>query len=301
LIKNLIPAVKPSFAGIDPGTLKGVLCLLTACLFFPLGDGCAKYLSQSLPVTEVTWVRYLGNLLLLAPFTLYHHGSKGFLPQRFLAQLFRGLVLVLTTFLFFSAIQTVPITDAQIVFFINPLLVVLIAAIILREKLTLSRVLAVLVGFAGVFLVVRPGFKEFQIETVYAFGAAACFSVFLISTRILSQTESSLVTMFFSALVGTLVLPLTLDAGWVLPPWSEFPFLIGVGFFMTIGHFFFFLALRHLDASLISPLTYFSIFGSTTVGYFWFGDVPTLNSLMGFILVFGAGIYVLIQERRKVS
>ena len=253
-----------------------MLCLLTACLFFPLGDGCAKYLSQSLPVTEVTWVRYLGNLLLLAPFTLYHHGSKGFLPQRFLAQLFRGLVLVLTTFLFFSAIQTVPITDAQIVFFINPLLVLLIAAIILREKLTLSRVLAVLVGFAGVFLVVRPGFKEFQ-------------------------TESSLVTMFFSALVGTLLLPLTLDAGWVLPPWSEFPFLIGVGFFMTIGHFFFFLALRHLDASLISPLTYFSIFGSTTVGYFWFGDVPTLNSLMGFILVFGAGIYVLIQERRKVS
>ena len=153
-----------------------MICLLTACLFFPLGDGCAKYLSQTLPVTEVTWVRYLGNLLLLAPFTLYHHGSKGFLPQRFLAQLFRGLVLVLTTFLFFSAIQTVPITDAQIVFFINPLLVVLIAAIILREKLTLSRVLAVLVGFAGVFLVVRPGFKEFQIETVYAFGAASCFS-----------------------------------------------------------------------------------------------------------------------------
>ena len=127
MIKNLIPAVKPSFAGIDPGTLKGVICLLTACLFFPLGDGCAKYLSQTLPVTEVTWVRYLGNLLLLAPFTLYHHGSKGFLPQRFLAQLFRGLVLVLTTFLFFSAIQTVPITDAQIVFFINPLLVLLLA------------------------------------------------------------------------------------------------------------------------------------------------------------------------------
>ncbi len=82
-----------------------------------------------MPVTEVTWVRYLGNFLLLLPFTLHYHGLRGFLPGRFIAQLFRGLVLVLTTYLFFTAIQTVPIADAQIVFFINPLLVVVLAAL----------------------------------------------------------------------------------------------------------------------------------------------------------------------------
>ena len=81
-----------------------------------------------MPVTEVTWVRYLGNFLLLLPFTLHYHGLRGFLPGCFIAQLFRGLVLVLTTYLFFTAIQTVPIADAQIVFFINPLLVVVLAA-----------------------------------------------------------------------------------------------------------------------------------------------------------------------------
>ena len=273
--------------------------LLTSCLFFPLGDGCAKYLSQMMPVTEVTWIRYLGNSLILLPFVLNFHGLRAFRPQRFLAQLFRGLVLVLTTYLFFTAIQTVPITDAQIVFFINPLLVVLLSALFLREKLNVHRVFAVLIGFAGVFFVIRPGFSEFQIETLYALGAAVSFAVFLISTRILSQTESSVVSLFFSALVGTLVLPLTIDSGWVFPNWNASPFLVGVGLFMAIGHYFLFLALRYLDASLISPLTYFSIFGSTTVGYFGFGDLPSLNSLMGFVFIFGAGIHLLFQERKK--
>ncbi|HJM07120.1 MAG TPA: DMT family transporter [SAR324 cluster bacterium] len=278
-----------------------MIFLFTSSLFFPLGDGCAKYLSQMMPVTEVTWVRYLGNFLLLLPFTLHYHGLRGFLPGRFIAQLFRGLVLVLTTYLFFTAIQTVPIADAQIVFFINPLLVVVLAALMLREKLDFNRIVAVMVGFAGVFLVIRPGFKEFQIETLYALCAAVSFAVFLISTRILSQTESTLITLFFSALVGTFVLPFTMDSSWIFPSWNEFPFMVGVGLFMTIGHYFFFLALRHLDASLISPLTYFSIIGSTTVGYFGFGDVLSLNSLMGFVLIFTAGITVLVQERKKTT
>ena len=158
---------------------------------------------------------------------------------RFNYQLFRGLVLVLTTFLFFSAIQKVPITDAQIVFFINPLLVVLIAIFILREKFKINRLVAVMVGFAGVFLVIRTGFIEFQIETLGSLCVATAISIFIISTHALSQTELSLITMFFSAFEGSLVLLLPVDASWIIPPLSDIPFLLGVGFFMTIVQFSF--------------------------------------------------------------
>ena len=123
-------------------------------------------------------------------------GTKGLHPNRFNYQLFRVLVHLLTTFLFLSAIQKVPITDAQIVFFINPLLVVLIAVFVLSKKFKINRLVTVMAGFSGVFLVIRLRFYEFQIESLGALFTAAAFSIFIISTRALSQTESSLITLF---------------------------------------------------------------------------------------------------------
>ena len=154
-----------------------------------------------------------------------------------------------------------------------------------------------MLGFSGVFLVIRPGFIQFQIETLYVLCAVAAFSIFIITTRVLSQTESSLAIMFFSTFVGLCVLPLAKNGNWFIPASNEFLFLTWVD--SSWQSDFFLPSLEACNASLISPLTYFSISGITTVEYFWFGDVPILISLTGLILIFGAMICVLCQDGKK--
>ena len=142
--------------------------MLLGVLIVPWLDGFAKLLGQSLPFLEVAWVRFAIQFMLILPLAFYRFGRNMFNIRLFKLQIIRGTLLVLASNLFFTSLRTMEIADAIAVFFVHPILTVMIAPILLNEKVRFQQILIVLVGFSGSLLVIRPGMDNFDWNSLCA-------------------------------------------------------------------------------------------------------------------------------------
>jgi drug/metabolite transporter (DMT)-like permease len=280
------------------GVMLGVTFIVLSYALVPMMDGIAKYLSADYPVGQIVWARYFFHLAVLLPLVLLRHGGRALLPARPWAQVLRGALLLGSTILFFTAIAEMPIADALALVFVSPLVVTALSPLVLGERVGLRRGSAVVVGFLGALVIIRPGFGVLQPAALLALGAGCLYGSYLLATRRLAGAAPPLVTLTYTALIGAIVMSLWVPFVWQPPSLGAWAWMIAMGSLAASGHFLLIKAFEHAPATILAPFTYVEIIAATVVGYFAFGDFPDAWTWIGITIIAGSGLYILLRERK---
>ncbi len=282
-----------------PRPLIGVGLMLAAMAILPFIDVLAKQLGQQgLPILIVVWARALFGALMTLPFALKAEGARALRPQRPLHHLARAILLFGATFLFFTALKHLPIADALAIFFVNPLVIVILSALVLRETVGPHRWAAVAVGFVGMLIIIRPGMVEVNPGTFYALGAGVALGSYLVMTRHIAGSADAMVLTFQTSAIGAGLMTLALPFVWHTPTPGQWVMLAGLGVVATLGHMLITKAYEHGEASLLAPLAFTEILMATVFGWWFFGDLPDRWTVLGVTVLVASAIYISIRERR---
>lgn len=279
--------------------LKGILLYIPAMAIVPLMDGIAKHLSTEMSVMQVSWARYFAHFAILLPIILIKHRPAQLIPSRPVLQLVRGGLLLVSTVCFFWAISLMPLADALAIVFVSPLVVTALSPWLLGETVGLRRWSAVVVGFIGACIIIQPGPEMFNSGALLALAAGTLYALYLIATRRLAGSAPPLVTLFYTALVGAVLLSLIVPFTWTTPNLEQIGWMASLGLIAAVGHFLVIKAFQMAPASLLAPYGYSEIVMATVVGYLIFGDFPGYWSWVGVSIVIASGIYVSVRERKS--
>lgn len=280
--------------------LLGILFMCLAGSFLPAMNGLAKLMSQGYASEQVVWARTFSHLVFVLALFVPQHGWGILRTRRPGVQFLRSCMLITSTFLFFSAIRFVPIAQAASISFMAPLIVVLLAGPMLGERITPARVLAVIVGFTGVLVVIRPGSAVFQWATLLLLGSASCYALYQVLTRRVAGFDAPETSVVYSALVGSVLMSLVVPFSWKTPgSWSDALLLGSLGVLGGLGHYCIARAMTYAPANFVSPFQYWQMVGSVAVGYLLFAEVPDAFTWLGAALIIAAGLYVGIQGQAR--
>ena len=295
---------------LDAGVIKGIPLALAAVFCFAIMDTMAKYLGKFYPVLALVWARYTVHMLIMLAWLGPSMKFDLVRTSRPWLQILRGLFLVGSTCFFFQALRFMPMAEASAIGFVTPLLVTLFAVPILKEKISRRRWIAVIIGFIGVMIIIRPGSRVFSPAALLPLCTAVCFSLYQIITRKVHQ-ENPRTSLFYSALVGSLALTVVLVISHFIFPVTYYAptawhgvLILLLGVIGGVGHFVLIRALRKAPASVLAPFYYTQLVWIILFGYAFFGDFPDNWTLLGIIVIVGSGLYVAYGERvhfRKVT
>ncbi|HEX2843446.1 DMT family transporter [Hyphomicrobium sp.] len=294
---------RPTSAEAGRHRLQAIGLMMAAVVLFSALDTAAKFLvtREGLSVAQVVWVRFVGQfvlLLLFVPAFGIMTAKALFTTNRFGLQIIRSVLMVGTTAFNFLALQYMRLDQTITIVFLAPLMVALLAGPLLGEWVGLRRFVAILFGFVGVLIAVRPGFGVVHPAVLYAFAAMLVYALFMLLTRHMAHFDPPLVTLFYSMFVGTFAgAPFAL-ADWHAPPDTLSWFLLGsLGILGGTGHWLFLHAYRLAPASSIAPFLYMQILSMVAFGFAVFGDLPDLWTLAGASLIVASGVYLVHRER----
>ena len=281
-----------------PQVLRGMLMVMSAVAIFSVVDVFSKYLTRSYPVALVVWARYAFHLLLVMVVLGPRLGLALVRTARPGAQILRGLSLTFASVLFISALKYMPLAESTAIAFVAPLLVTLMSVLLLKERVELARWVAVGCGFVGVLIIIRPGSHVFTWAVLLPVGNAFAFAFYQILTRRLAGIESPYVSIFYSGLIGTLLLSATLPYSWTMPKNAlDAAAFVVLGMLAGIGHLILIKAYDHAPASRLAPFGYSQLIWVLVIGYLAFGDFPDHWSLVGIVILVASGIYTATHQR----
>lgn len=276
--------------------LLGILLMLLAVLSFTALDSTAKLLVQHYPVVEVVWARYLFNLILLAA-AIPRLGIGGLVrTSRPVLQVVRALLLLTATASVFTAVRFLSLADTYAISFVSPIIVAVVSAPLLGEVVDRRRWAAILCGFVGVVVVMRPGTSAFTWAALFPLSMATAYAFYQVVTRLMTSTERTVTALFYTSLVGTLLTSSVVPLVWSQPDRRAWMLMVLTGLFGLIGQGLLFLAFRFAPAATISPFVYSQIVWATAVGYVLFGNVPDAPTLVGAGIVIGSGLFLWRQH-----
>ena len=279
--------------------LVGIGLISATYLLFTLLDGSAKWLVQSVPVLVVVWLRFLTHTLIASALLFPMRGLALVRTRHLRWHLARGLMFCAMTGMNFWALQYLQLTATASIFFMVPILVALLSAPLLGEKLDAKRWTAILVGFAGVLVIVRPGSEAFHPAMLLSLANAVLYAFFNMMTRKLAAYDPPETIQFLPAVVATLVLAPFALAAWESPHgWFEWLLLCLMGVFGGTGHYLLAMAHRYAPASTLAPFLYQQILYMAIFGYLVFGSVPDTAVWIGAAIVIASGLYLFSRERR---
>ena len=287
-------------------TGKALIYMVTAMLTLPALDAFAKLLSDYQSPGQIVFYRFFLQTLFLFPIVFY----RGELISAFtispFIQFMRGLLMVLATTFFFAALKYMPLAESISIFFVEPMILTILSAVILGEVIRIRRILAILVGFIGALIVIKPSFAIFGWAAIFPLRAASCFALYVVFTRQISGRISPLPMQFSVGIMALLVASTMLYLGYQFdinaimpktPQKAEFWLIIGLGVFATIGHVFLTSAVRYADTSLLAPFQYLEIISAILLGYLIFEDIPDRQTIFGLIIIITSGVYLMHRER----
>lgn len=301
--------------GLGAG-VRGVVFLVLGLFIFSLQDIAIKFIGGHYPVLEIVVFRSLVAIpLTLAMFRM--EGGRG-LPktQQHRREYLRGLFYFLSYTTHFMGLAALPLADIAVIRFSAPLIITMLSVWLLSEKVGLPRWIALLVGFSGVLLVVRPG-GEFNWGAVFTVASVLFYALAVMLTRKLQTTDSSATMSYYSSLVyvvATLVLlPIVWLIGdipdahpsvafllrpWVMPPLIDAVIMSGLGVIWAAGMYAAARAYSETVASVIAPFEYMSLPISVMWGFTLWHELPTLATWAGAALTIASGLYVLLSDQK---
>jgi drug/metabolite transporter (DMT)-like permease len=279
--------------------VKAIFYNLLAWAILPFMDTIAKYLSSDLSFFQITWARYFFTVLFTLPFMFFFFRKNLTWTTQPKLQIFRGLTLLFANVLFFYSISVISMAKALTLAFVAPLITTALSPFFLGEKVGFKRWSAVIVGFIGSLIVIRPGFIEFNLASVAALGTGFFYGIYLIITRKLHRSDSPLLTLLLTGVVGFVVASFLVPVVWINPTFNQWSLLALMGIFACLGHLFLILSLKYADASKLAPFGYFEIVTNIILGYYFFSDFPDFWMWIGLLIIISSGIYITIRERSR--
>jgi S-adenosylmethionine uptake transporter len=279
---------------------RGAVIMMAAMAAFTLNDAFMKALSGTLPLFQALFLRGVGATLVLAALA-WRAGAFRFRPRAADRRiiLIRSAAEVGAAWLFVSALFHMPLANATAILQSLPLALTLAGALLLGERVGWRRWLAIVVGFAGVLMIVRPGSEGFNLWSLAALGSVACVVARDLATRRLSAPVPSLaVALAASGSVTLFAAAGSLVTNWVPARAAAALPLAGATACLILGYILSVKAMRHGDIGFVAPFRYTSLIWALGLGFLAFGDWPDPATLAGAVLVAATGIFTLLRERR---
>ena len=276
----------------------GVALMLSAMAVLPCIDVIAKFMGRAgMPVIEIVWARLTFGALMTLPFAARQSGARGLFPDRPVIHVLRAGLLMAATFFFFSALKFLPIADALAIFFVQPLVVTALSPLILKETVGPRRWVAVLVGFVGTLIIIRPGFGTLNPGSLMALASGTSLALYLLLTRRITGRSKAIVTTFHTNAIGAVMASALVILVWKIPTpveWLQFAALAAIA---NIGHVCIVRAYDHAEASLLAPLAYTEMVTSTVLGLIFFHDFPDVWTFTGVAILIACAIAISVPER----
>ncbi|MFO0995252.1 MAG: DMT family transporter [Alphaproteobacteria bacterium] len=277
--------------------LRGIMYLLLALLIFGCMDAIVKQLRTEYPALFIMWVRYIFQQVAVI-ILLVRLGSFGLLrTTRPVLQTVRALINVGSSFFFLTGLAYLPLADAGALGMVSPMFVTALSVPFLGEKVGVRRWSAVIVGFIGALIIIRPGMGVVHPGALFILASALCYASYQITTRILSTTDAPATTLFYTTFVGLLASSAAVPFAWVDAPREIWALLAFQGTMAAVGHFFLISALSLSPASMLAPFNYTSLVILTVLGYIFFHQFPDHFTALGALIIVGSGLYIIYRER----
>jgi drug/metabolite transporter (DMT)-like permease len=281
------------------GQVKGIVCLLIAGAILAFTDGLSKYLTADYPPGEIMFFRASFVFVPIAIMTWRRGGLQSLRVVNWKAQLARGLSALITSFLFMVAVKHMPLADITAIVFASPIVLTAMAPYFLGERVGWRRWVAVIVGFGGILVMIRPGADVILWPSLLALASTVMVSFRDIATRWLAKTDTTNSIMVCTTGCIALGGLSTIVFGWRMPDQEGFLLLMGTGMLQGIGHYFLVSAFIHGEAVVVAPFRYFAMLWATIYGYLMFDDIPGLATITGAAIVIGSGLFIFYREARR--
>jgi drug/metabolite transporter (DMT)-like permease len=274
----------------------GIFWMLLASFLFVSMDTTVKYLVRTYPVPQIVWARYSFHMLFLILF-LRGRLPKIMATQRLGIQLFRSLLLLATTGLFFLALRFVPLAKVSAIMFIAPIIVTALSVPLLHERVGVHRWAGVLCGFGGALVMLPPGAEAAAVASLLPLSAACVYAFYQITTRMLSRIDGPMTTLVYTAVVGTLAASVAAPFYWVAPDMTGWGLMVLLGLLGGVGHFAVIKAFQSSNAATITPFGYTNLIWATLSGIVFFDEYPEPRILIGAGIIVCSGLYIFHRER----
>ena len=280
--------------------MKAISYNLLAWAILPFMDTIAKYLSSDLSFFQITWARYFFTVFFTLPFMILFFKKNLIWTSQPKLQILRGLTLLCANVLFFYSISIISMAKALTLAFVAPLITTALSPLVLGEQVGFRRWTAVIFGFIGSLIVIRPGFIDFNLASIAALGTGFFYGIYLIITRKLHSSDSPLLTLLLTGVVGVIISSFIVPVVWINPTFNHWLLLALMGIFACLGHLFLILSLRYADASKLAPFGYFEIVTNVILGYYFFGDFPHHWTWFGLTIIVCSGFYISLREQVSI-
>ena len=286
-----------SHANSKHRVLHGILFMCLAICIMPVMNATAKYLVTDYPMPQVVWARFTGHFLFTVAIFLPSLGWRLFVPNRPAMQLGRSAVMFASNGLFIVALASISLPTSSAIMFTAPLMLTALSVPFLGERVGPRRWTAVILGFTGAILIIRPGLGGMQWGAILTFGSAALFAIYQIMTRKIGDDDPAETSIVYMALLGATVMTLALPVFFEMPREPLHFILFGaVGCLGGVTQYFVIKALQCAPASIVAPYLYGELIGATLLGFAIFGDFPDLWTWTGAAIIVASGLYVAYRE-----
>lgn len=283
-----------------PTTLLGMLIMIASTILFAVMHGGVRYVSSDLHPFEIAFFRNLFGFFVLLPWFV-RQGLRPLHTRHFILHTWRASVNLVAMLMFFTALSMTPLAQVQALGFTAPLFATLLAILILREKVRLRRYSALIVGFIGAMIVIRPGFQAVDLGSLLVLGSAAIWALALIMIKVLSRTDSSVT---ITAYMVVLMTPLSLVPAllyWQWPTTSQLLWLVFIGVTGTLGQLALAEAFRVTEATIVLPLDFMKLVWGAMIGYIAFNEAPGIWTWLGGTIIFAGATYIAYRESQLKS
>ena len=302
-VAPVVLMTSPTPAGSSPlptRVLFGIFFMCLASTLFPIMNGLVQVLSDRFPSVEIAGAGAASHLLFILLLFVPRFGLGIVRTTRPMPQIGRSLCLMASTLCFFHGVKYLPLAKAASISFMAPFIVALLSWPVLKEPVSRARLMAVLVGFAGVIIVVQPGTELFHWASLFILGSAFFYAVYQVLTRMVAGHDRPETSAVYSALIGTVVLSLWVPSVWTTPEtWSDAGLLFSLGVLGGLGHYCVARAMTYAPANIVSPFAYWQMIGSVAVGYLISNKWPEPTTWLGAAVLISAGLYIGIRETRE--
>ena len=282
---------------MNPIALRAALLMLFSTLVLSSMHALVRYLGQQLHPFEIAFFRNLFGLLVILPL-LIRHGRQSFATKQPGLQLLRGLSSIVAMLGWFYGLSLVPLAEATAISFSSAIFATLGAVLILGERMRLRRWSAVIVGFLGTLVLLRPGFTEVGPGVLLILLSSVCWGASIVIVKRLGRTDSALAIVTWMSIMLTLYsLPPALWV-WQQPTPVQLGWLLLIGLLASAGHLAMVSALKLVDASSLTPLDYTRLIWTALIGYLVFGELPDVWTWIGGSLIFASATYITLREAR---
>jgi drug/metabolite transporter (DMT)-like permease len=276
--------------------MKAIILNATAWMIVPVMDAIAKHLSLTMDVFQITWARYFFTVVFTLSLMVLFYRETLVWSKRPKLQLVRGIILAFSTLCFFYSISVISLPKALTLAFVAPITCTALSPFFLGEKFGIRRCSAVLEGFLGTLIVIRPGFIDVNLATLAALACGICYGFYLVITRKLSTSDNSLLTLLFTGVVGLAIISVFMPSVWVNPTPNEWIMMAIIGLIASVAHLFIILSLKYADASKLAPLGYTEIITNIIISYYFFHELPDNWTYLGLFIIVLSGLYISRRE-----